>query len=82
MPTQSGSAASHDGIEHLAMRPGKVGSMLVPEAAAGCADDVGHLQGGAAHRLIFFLERFTVSGLQTAIASIGLAMACKCRRDR
>jgi len=82
VPAESRSAAAHNGIEHLAMRPGKVQTILMPKAVACCADDIGHLEGGPVHRLIFFLERFTVSGLETAIASMGLATACKWRRDR
>src|ERR1035437_8136432 len=46
MPTQCRGAATDDGIEHLAMRPCKVRSVLLPEAVARCADDVGHLEGG------------------------------------
>src|ERR1035438_7145383 len=41
-----------------------------------------HLEGGPAHRFISLLERFTSSGLETSIASSGLATACRWRRDR
>ena len=77
MTTQGRSATADDGIEHLAMRPGKVRSVLLPKAVALCADYVGHLQGGPTHRLINRLERFTWSGLDTAMASSGLATACR-----
>src|SRR5579871_1496966 len=50
MSAQSRSAAAHDRIEHLAMRPGKMRSVLFPETVACNADDVGHLEGGVAHR--------------------------------
>ena len=66
-----------DGIEHLAMYPCKVRLVLFPESVARCANDVGHLEGGPAHRLINLLERFTSSGLETSIASSGLATACR-----
>ena len=82
MSAQSGSAASHHGVKHLAMGPRKTRSVFFPEAVACGADDVGHLKGGPAHRLMSFRERFTVSGLETVMASIGLAIACRCRRER
>src|SRR5271169_7084384 len=50
MTTQCRGAAADDGIEHLAMRPCKMRLLLFPETVARCADDVGHLEGGPAHR--------------------------------
>ena len=44
MTTQCCSAATDDGIEHLAMRPCKVRSVLLPKTVARCANDVGHLE--------------------------------------
>jgi len=44
MTTQCRSAATDDGIEHLAMRPCKVRSVLIPKTVVRCADDVGHLE--------------------------------------
>ena len=82
MSTKGCSAASHDGIEHLAVGPCKMSAVLFQEAVACDADDVGHLKGGPAHRLIFLRERFTASGLETAMPSIGLATAWRWRRDR
>jgi hypothetical protein len=61
MTAQCRGAASDDGIEHLAMRPCKMRLLLFPESIARSTDDVGHLEGGSAHRLIFLLERFTSS---------------------
>jgi hypothetical protein len=52
MTAQCRSAATDDGIHHLAMRPGQVRSVLLPKAVARCADDVGHLEGGPAHRFL------------------------------
>src|SRR5215469_11445965 len=82
MTAQCRGAATNDGIEHLVMHPCKVRLVLVTEAAACCADDVGHLEGGPAHRFRSLLERFTSSGLDTSMASSGLATACRWRRDR
>ena len=82
MTAQRRGAAPGDSIEHLAMQPCKVRLVLLPESVAHCADDVGHLEGGPAHRFISLLERFTSSGRETSIASSGLATACRWRRDR
>src|SRR4051812_11426267 len=54
----------------------------LPEAVARDADDVCHLDSGTAHSLTSLRERFTVSGLVIVMASIGVATACKCRRER
>src|SRR5271165_1626869 len=69
MTAQCRGAAADDGIEHLAMPPCKVRLVLVPEAVARCADDVGHLEGGPAHRFIRLLERSTSSGLHTSMVT-------------
>src|SRR5271170_1078310 len=50
-----------------------------PKICCPYADDVGHLEGGPAHRFISLLERFTLSELRTAIASSGLGTACRWR---
>ena len=62
MTAQGRSSAADDGIEHLAMLPCKMRSVVLPESVARCSDDVGHLKGGPAHRLISLLERFTSVG--------------------
>jgi hypothetical protein len=67
------------------MRPCKMRLLLLPKTVARSTDDVGHLEGGPADRLIFLLERFTSSGssgLDTSMASSGLGTACRCRRDK
>jgi hypothetical protein len=82
MTAQCRGATAQDGIEHLAMRPCKMRLLLFPKTVACCTDDVGHLEGGPAPRLLFLLERFTPSGLDTSMASSGLGIACRWRRDR
>ena len=52
MTAQCRGAAADDGIEHLAMRPCKMRLLLFPETVARSTDDVGHLEGGPAHRFI------------------------------
>jgi hypothetical protein len=82
MTAQCRGTAANDGIEHLAMRPSKMRLLLFPETVARRADDVGHLEGGPSHRFISLLERFTSSGPDTSMASSGLGIACRWRRDR
>ena len=82
MTAECRGAASDDGVEHLAMRPCKMRLLLLPEAVARFTDDVGHLEGGPAHRFMRLLERFASSGRDTSIASSGLGIACRWRRDR
>jgi hypothetical protein len=75
MTTQGCGAATDDRVHHLAMLQGEMGSLLFPEAAALYADDVGHLEGGPAHRFARLLECLTRSVAETSIASSGLATA-------
>ena len=82
MTAQCRGAAVDDGIEHLAMRPCKMRLLLFPETVARSTDDVGHLEGGPAHRFIRFLECFTSLGRDTSIRSSGLGIACRWRRDK
>lgn len=82
MPAQGCSATTGKGVEHLAMLPRKVGSVVLPESVSRGADDVGHLKGKPIHRFCNFLERCTSLGLETSMASSGLGTACKWRRDK
>ena len=82
MAAQSRGAAADDGIEYLAMRPRKMRLLLLPETVARSTDDVGHLEGGPGHRFMRLLERFISSGRDTSMASSGLGIACRWRRDR
>jgi hypothetical protein len=64
------------------MKRRDVGALLVLGRFRGFANDFGHHEGGPAHRLNFFLERLTSSGLNKAIASVGVAIICKCQWKR
>ena len=75
-------AATDDSVHHLAVLRGQMRSMPFREAAARSANDVGHLEGGPAHRFARLLECFTSLGVETSMASSGLATACRWRRDR
>jgi hypothetical protein len=48
-----------DRVHHLAVLESEMRSVSFPEAAARCAEDVGHLEGGPTHRFTRLLECFT-----------------------
>ncbi len=75
-------AATDDGVHHLAVLRGEMRSMPHDEAAACCAEDVGHLKGGPAHRFARLLESLASAEVETVSDSNGLGTACRCRRDR
>ena len=75
-------AASLDGIKYPQMEPGQPGSVLSDEAVAVLSDDVGHLERCPIHRFCNFRERLLLSGLETGIASSGLATAVRCFWER
>ncbi len=82
MASERRRAATEDRVHHLAVLRGEMGSMLLEEAAAGYAEDVGHLKGGPAHRFARLLESLASAEVETVSDSIGLGTACRCRRDR
>ena len=82
MASERRRAATDDGVHHLAVLRGELRSVPLDEAAAACAEDVGHLKGGPAHPFTRLLECFTSLDIETVSDSNGLATACRCRRDR
>ena len=76
---QGSGAAALDGAQYFQMRPPQPGSVVLDEALALRADDVGHLEGGPAHFLCSFRERFTWSGLDNSTLSSGVPAACRWR---
>jgi len=69
MTAQCRGAAADDGIEHLAMRPCKMRLLLLPESVARSTDDVGHLEGGSAHRALRVVA--TLEFIQHHLPKIG-----------
>ena len=82
MASERRRTATDDGVHHLTVLRGEMRSLPLEEAAAGCAEDVGHLKGGPAHPLTRLLECFTSLDVETASDSSGLATACRCLRDK
>lgn len=81
MTTQGGGAAARDGAQHAPLMRGHA-ALRLEEASAVLANDVGHLEGWPGHRFCSLRDRRAVSGAAIAIASNGLATACRCRRER
>src|SRR5687768_17544017 len=82
MAAESCRAAVPDGAQHLQLRPCEMVSVPFDEPVAGCADNVGHLEGGPAHFFTSLRERLTSSGADTGMASSGFATAVRCRCER
>ena len=82
--TEGCRAANLDGVQHVQMEPSQPGSVLGDEAIAVLSDDVGHLERWLVHLFCNFRERLMLSGLETQIASNGLApeVRCFCERCR
>ena len=74
--------ANRDGVKDAQMEPRQPGSVLCDEAVAVLSDDVGHLERWSVHRFCSFRERLLLLGLETGIASSGLATAVRCFWER
>src|ERR1700733_3980335 len=79
MTAQSCGAAVCDGAEHFDMRPAQPRPVVLDEAIALRANDIGHLDGWPAHLVCFLRERLASCGAETASASSGFATACRWR---
>ena len=82
MSAQSSGPAANDGAHHLELLIADPGPVLIDEAVASSAENVGHLKGGPVHDRGWRRARLTASGLTTAIDSSGLEAACRWRCDR
>ncbi len=74
---ESRCAAVPDGAQCLQLRPGQMSPVSIDEAVARDTDDVGHLKGGPHHLFSSFRDLLMSSGLDTVIASRGLAVALR-----
>src|SRR5438445_13184881 len=82
MTAQRRSSTADDGIEHLAMLPCKMRSVVLPESVSCCMDEVGYLRGGPVHRVFFSLQRFTPLGRERSMVSSGVRSASGRRRHK
>ena len=70
-------AAVPDGAQYLQLRPSQMSPVSLDEAVARHTNDVGHLKGGPLHLFSSFRDLLISSGLDTVIASSGLAVALR-----
>ena len=82
MPTECRGAAASDGAQHFPVSPVDPAEVVLNEAIALGANDIGHLEEGPSHFFFSLRERWTPSRLETGSASSGLGMACRCLRER
>ena len=82
MASQRRRATPRQGAEDAPVLSRQPEAVLLDEAIAVRADDVGHLKGWPSHGFCSRRDRRAVSGPAIAIVSKGLVTACKCRRER
>ena len=75
-------AAVLDGEEHAEMQPRQPGPVLLDEAVAMRADDIGHLERWPVHLLCSLRDRFTWSRLDSSALSSGVPAARRWRSER
>src|SRR5215469_1982385 len=82
MPAQHGGATMCDRPQHFAVEGANPMLVVLDEAIALSANDIGHLQRWPAHFFSSLRERRTRSAVEISSASSGLVTACRCLRDR
>jgi hypothetical protein len=82
VPAQSRRATACDGTEDFVVGPVDPAEMILDEALALSANDVGHLEEGPSHYFLSLRDRFTLSRLEICSWSRGLGMACRCLVER
>jgi len=82
MSTPSCGTATSNGLEHLAVSPVDPAAVVLDEAIALCANDIGHLERWPSHFFSSLRERWPGSRLESSSVWSGLVSACRCLRDR
>ncbi len=82
MPTEYRGAAASDRAQHFPVGPVDPAEVVLNEAIALGANDIGQLEEGPSHFFFSLRERWTPSRLETCSASSGLGMACRCLGER
>jgi hypothetical protein len=82
VPAQSRRATACDGTEDFAVGAVDPAEIILDEALALGANDVGHLEEGPSHYFLSLRERGTASRLVTSSASSGLGIAWRCLCER
>jgi hypothetical protein len=82
MPTECRRTAASDGAKYFPVGPVDPAEVVLNEAIALGANDIGHLEEGPSHFFFNLRERWTPSRLETCRASSGLGMARRCLGER
>ena len=75
MPTECRRAAASDGAQYFPMGPVEPAEVVLNEAIALGANDIGHLEEGPSHFFLSLRDRLTPSRSETSRASSGLGIA-------
>lgn len=59
VPTQSRGATTEEGEKHFLVDPVKPGAVVLDEATALCANDIGHFEGWPVHFFCSLRDRWT-----------------------
>jgi hypothetical protein len=82
MPAECGGTATSDRAKYFPVGPVDPAEVVLDEAIALGANDIGHLEEGPSHFFLSLRERWTLSRLETSKVSSGLGMAWRCLCDR
>src|ERR1700730_16202707 len=82
MPAEYRGSAARDGPEHFPLGPVNPAAVVLDEAIALRANDIGHLEEWPSHFFLSLRERLTPSRPETSRVSSGLGTACRCLCER
>src|ERR1700756_3356413 len=82
MPAECRGTAASNGTQYFPMGPMEPPEVVLDEAIALAANDIGHLEEGPSHFFLSLRDRLTPSRLETSRASSGLGMARRCLGER
>jgi len=82
MPTERRGAAASNRAQHFPVSPMDPTEVVLDEAIALAANDIGHLEEGPSHFFLSLRDRFTLSRLEMCSWSSGLGTACRCLVER
>src|SRR5260370_4426722 len=82
MAAECSGAAASNRAQYFPVGPMDPAEVVLHEAIAVGADDIGHLEEGPSHFFLSLRERWTPSRPETSRASSGLGMARRCLGER
>src|SRR5258707_9089911 len=82
MPAECSGTAASDRAQYFPVSPVDPTKVVLNEAIALGANDIGHLEEGPSHFFLSLRERWTPLRLDTCRVSSGLGIACICLGER